>query len=217
MRAHGLPVDHDAVQGSECGRGDALAHPAFGGGRDQPVSLGCRDQDPRRSSPSRFTYSLLRIANAVSAGPFAAGPVLSPSAIPMVAAVAGDLNAVGRSDPYGITPSSDPIGGHVPPFGAELLQRPVGPGGAAIGRDSPAIPDRTVPDLAPAPEAECMNEIPGQTRRGRSSESVHGICPGSEAQDTLPRVPTRGRRADPRATVRTRALPIPSNRGRVEA
>ena len=95
-----------------------------------------------------------------------------------------------------------PFGRDVLPFRAELLVGPVAPGRAAVERETPAVADRAVPDLAPRAEGDRLDEV----HRDRACRCVScrkrlpalrlraaaGRCP---ARRCRPRSPPCGSRA----------------------
>src|SRR2546429_534207 len=89
--------------------------------------------------------------------PFTTGPTGQPGRPP----IRRQLDPVGRAHVHGVAPRDDAVGRDVLPLGAELLELPVGPGLAAVGREAPPVPYRAVPDLPVRPERESVYEIEG--------------------------------------------------------
>src|SRR5256885_625203 len=114
------------------------------------------------------------------------------------AAIPRQLDPVGRAHVHGVAPGDDAVGRDVLPFGAELLELPVGPGLAAVGRQAPPIPDRAVPDFPVRPECEGVYEVEGNRPRGRVARVLDLLpAPRSLPQDEDP-LPVR---ADPEGVV----------------
>ena len=105
------------------------------------------------------------------------------------AAIPRQLDAVGGAHIHGVAPRDDAVGRDVLPLGAELLELPVGPCLAAVGRQAPPVPHRAVPDFPVGTESEGMDEIEGNRPRGRVIRVLELFpAPGPSAQheDALP-------------------------------
>src|SRR2546427_9649625 len=73
------------------------------------------------------------------------------------------------------------VGRHVLPLRAELRHLPIGPGLAAVRGEAPAVTDGAVPDGAPRPESERLDEVPGD-RVGGGVHVVAAVLPGPRAR-----------------------------------
>ena len=154
----------------------------------QTLRASQRRDDPAPTRPRRVrrTYSLASSGSAVSAGPFAEGPHRVPDRGPVRPVVGGDLKPVGSRDYGGIAASRDAARGDVLPLGAELIVGPGLPGPASVGRQSPPVADRAVPDLPARAEAEGVHEVPGERAgRGVAPDHLPGAGPLREAVDPL--------------------------------
>ena len=82
-------------------------------------------------------------------------------------AIARQLDPVGGGHVDRVASDHDAVGRDVLPLGAELLELPVRPGLAAVGRQAPAVPHRAVPDLAVGSETERLHVVEGDRPRRR--------------------------------------------------
>src|SRR5690606_28067340 len=90
----------------------------------------------------------------------AAHVVTRLDAAPRVAEVVRDAEAVGSRDVDAVAAHCDAVRCDVLPLGAELIERPVAPGRAAVDGDTEAVADRAIPDGVLAHERDAVDEAP---------------------------------------------------------
>ena len=200
-----LPPDQQCIRRRKCRSRERLRGPAAGAPAKSLAAAQSGDvpAPPVSRDPAHVLAGEKRV-DTVGRSPRPGANRVSQGG-PAGAVIGGHLEAVGRPDHRRVSPDHDPRRRHVLPLRSQLLVGPVLPGGAPIGREPPTVPDRAIPDLAPGPERDRLNEIPGDRVAG-------GVVP-----DRLPRpalLPADGRSPGRRCRPRWRPARRARPRGR---